>query len=163
MDETTKPHDGTITTLEPILASHPFLKDLDPHHLHLITECASNARFSAGEYLLHEGDEATHFYLIRAGNVALEVAPPNRPPLVLQTVGEGEVVGWSWFFPPYRWHFDARAITQTRAIAIDAECLRHMCDDDPVLGYRLARQFASIQVERLQAAMLQLIDMYGKV
>lgn len=150
-----------IHTLEPVLAEHPFFKDLNPRHLQVVVACASNVRFEAGRFIFREGDEANQFYLIRHGSVSLEVFVPERGSLVIQTLGEGDVLGWSWLFPPYRWVFDARATTLTRAIALDGACLRRKCEDDHELGYELLKRFAQIIMERLQATRLQLLDIYG--
>ena len=150
-----------MQTLEPILAEHPFFKNLDRRYLELIVGCASNVRFNAGEFIFREGEEADRFYIIRHGKIALEVFAPDRGPLTIQTIGEGDVLGWSWLFPPYRWHFDARALELTRAIALDGKCLREKCEEDHDLGYELVKRFAQIIMERLQATRLQLLDVYG--
>jgi CRP/FNR family transcriptional regulator, cyclic AMP receptor protein len=128
-----------METLEPILAQHPFLQDLDKHHLELIVGCASNVRFDAGRFLLCEGEEANHFYIIRHGRVALEVHSPQCGPIVIETISEGEMLGWSWLFPPYYWRFDERAVEMTRAIALDGKCLRNKCELDHDLGYELMK------------------------
>ncbi|MCS6924746.1 MAG: cyclic nucleotide-binding domain-containing protein [Candidatus Binatia bacterium] len=150
-----------MQTLEPILAAHPFFQNLDPRHLHLIVSCASNVRFEAGQFIFREGEAANHFYLLRHGTVQLEIFVPERGPLVIQTLGEGDVLGWSWLFPPYRWHFDARAATLVRAIALDGQCLRTKCEEDHDLGYQLVKRFAHVIMQRLQATRLQLLDVYG--
>lgn len=150
-----------MQTLEPILAEHPFLKGLEPRYLKLISGCASNMRFKPGQYLFHEGEEANNFYVIRQGNVALEIHGAKGPSIILQTVGEGEVLGWSWLVPPYRWHSHARAVELTRAIALDVKCLRAKSEEDHNLGYELLRRFCHIIVERLDATRLQLLDVYG--
>lgn len=151
-----------METLEPILAQHPFLKDLEPRHLQTIVGCAANVRFDAGQFIFREGEAAKHFYIIRHGKTALEIFVPGRGPVTIQTLGAGDVLGWSWLFPPYRWHFDARAIELTRAIALDGECLRGKCEADHDLGYELIKRFANVIVERLQATRLQLLDVYGE-
>ena len=150
-------------TLEAILAEHPFLKGLDPAHIELIAGCASNVRFNKGDFIFREEDEADRFYLIRHGLVALDVFVPQRGPVTIDTIQEGEVVGWSWLFPPYRWHFDARALQLTRAVAFDGKCLREKCDKDAQLGYQLVTRFAQVIMQRLQSSRLQLLDLYGDI
>lgn len=150
-----------MQTLEPVIAAHPFFRDLDPRYLHLIVGCAANVRFDAGQYLFREGEEANHFYLIRQGKVALEIFTPEEGPRIIQTLSEGEVLGWSWLFPPYRWHDDARALELTRAIAFDGACLRKKCEQDHDLGYELMKRFSQVLMQRLQATRLQLLDLYG--
>jgi CRP-like cAMP-binding protein len=150
-----------METLEPILARHPFFGDLEHRHLAILVGCASNVRFAPGEFLFHAGEEANHFFLVREGRVALEITAPGGPSHTLQTVGAGDVLGWSWLIPPYHWKFDARAVGEIRALALDGKCLRTKCESDHDLGYELLKRFAHIMEERLQATRLQLLDVYG--
>jgi CRP/FNR family cyclic AMP-dependent transcriptional regulator len=149
-----------VETLEPILAKHSFLKGLEPRHLRLLVGCASNVRFSAGQILFREDEEARHFYMIRQGKVAIEILAPGIGPITVQTVGEGDVLGWSWLVPPFRWRFGARAMELTRAIALDGKCLREKSEEDHDLGYELLKRFSGIIAERLEATRLQLLDVY---
>ncbi|MEW6127236.1 MAG: cyclic nucleotide-binding domain-containing protein [Acidobacteriota bacterium] len=150
-----------METLEPLLAAHPFFKNLEESFLKLITGCASNVRFEAGEFIGREGANADHFYLIRHGQVSLQVASPSRGAMVVQTIGEGEILGWSWLVPPYRWTLDVQAITLTRAIALDGKCIRAKCEENHDLGYELLKRFTQIMVQRLEATRIQLLDIYG--
>lgn len=150
-----------METLQRILAEHPFFQGLADDHLALITGCAKNARFVAGTLIFKEGDPADTFYLIRHGGVLLELDHPGRDPLVIDSLKEGQVLGASWLFPPYRWMFDAHARTLVRALAIDGKCLRTKCDAMPELGYELMKRFSQEFVSRLHHSRLQLLDMYG--
>ncbi len=150
-----------METLEPILAAHSFLKGLEPHYIQLVVGCASNVRFNPDQFIFREGEEADQFYVIRHGKVAVEVFTPERGPLIIDTLGEGDILGWSWLLPPYQWHFDARAIELTRAIALDGKCLRTKCEQDHDLGYELLKRFAHVIEERFEATRLQLLDIYG--
>jgi CRP/FNR family transcriptional regulator, cyclic AMP receptor protein len=150
-----------MDSLEPILAKHPFFEGLDPAYLKLLVGCASNVRFDAGAYVIRQGESASHFYLIRQGRIALETRAPQRPPIVIETLEEGDILGWSWLIPPYLWRFDARIVEPTRAIALDGKCLRMKCDENHDLGYELLKRFAHIVTERLQATRLQLLDVYA--
>jgi CRP-like cAMP-binding protein len=148
-------------SLENVLSEAKFLEGLDPDELTLIAGCASNTHFAEGEYLLREGDAADTFYLLRQGSVALETFVPTRGPVVIETIEAGDVLGWSWLFAPYSWHFDARATSVVRATGFDGACLRQKCDDDPKLGYDLMSRFAQVMMERLQSTRLRLLDVYG--
>jgi CRP/FNR family transcriptional regulator, cyclic AMP receptor protein len=150
-----------MDTLEPILARHPFFDGLDQSHLHVLVGCATNVRFAPGAFLFRAGEEANVFFLVREGRIAIEIAPPGMPAHTVQTVGPGEILGWSWLIPPYHWKFDARVIEDTRAIALDGQCLRAKCEQDHGLGYELLKRVAHIMEERLQATRLQLLDVYG--
>jgi CRP/FNR family cyclic AMP-dependent transcriptional regulator len=147
--------------LEQIIKEHPFFAGFASEHADLVAGCARNLRFNAGEYLLREGEPADEFFLIRHGNVALEIAAPGQAPIVFATLGEGNIVGASWLVPPYRTMFDARAMELTRAIGIDAACLRGKCDADHDLGYEMMQAFLPILAKRLQATRLQILDVYG--
>lgn len=150
-----------METLEPILAEHPFIKGLAPQFIQLMVGCAKNVKFDGGQYVFHEGNEADSFYIIRQGRVALELHSPQRGPIIINTLTDGEVLGWSWLFPPYHWHFDARAVELTRMISLDGKCLREKCENDHNLGYELLKRFAHIMEHRLQTTALQLLDLYG--
>lgn len=149
-----------MNTLEPLLAKHPFFAGLDPAYLKLITGCASNIRLKAGEFLFHEGEDATQFFVIREGTVKLELFAGGRGPITVQTIPEGQIVGYSWLFPPYRWIFSGRAATPLRLFVFDGLCLRQKCDDDPNLGYELMKRFSHVMMERLQSSRLQMLDIY---
>jgi CRP/FNR family cyclic AMP-dependent transcriptional regulator len=150
-----------MENLESILAEHPFFHGLRPDHLNLLVGCASNVRFDAGKYILREGEEANQFFLIRFGRVALELGTPNKGPVIIETLDQGEILGWSWLIPPYTWHFDARALELTRAIALDGKCLRKKIEADHELGYVVMKRFSELMVQRFQVTRLQLLDMYG--
>jgi CRP/FNR family cyclic AMP-dependent transcriptional regulator len=149
-----------MESLERILSGHPFFRNLDPGYLQLLTGCASNVRFAAGQFIFREGQEANQFYLLRKGGVALEIYSPHDGPITIQTLSDGDILGWSWLFPPYRWRFDARAVTTLRAIALDGACLRAKSEQDHELALELLKRFSRILEERLQATRLQLLNVY---
>jgi len=153
----------TVENLERMLTEHPFFKGLDKRCLQLLVGCASNVRFNAGEIIFREGEAADQFYLIRHGKVAVEMFAPNRGTIIIQTLGEGDLLGWSWLIEPYRWRFEARAVELTRAIALDGACLRGKGEEDHELGYELMRRIAHVIEHRLQATRLQLLDVYDGV
>ena len=110
-----------------------------------------------------ENEQANTFFALRHGTVALETYVPQRGAVTIETLHGGDILGWSWLFPPYRTMFDARALGVVRTIAFDAACLRGKCEQDAQLGYTLMQRFAEVMVERLQATRLRLLDVYGQV
>ena len=150
-----------MEAIDDLLSRHPFFKGLKPEYLALIAGCGQNVHFDAGAYLLREGERADRFFAIRGGSVAVETYVPSRGAVTLQTVGEGDILGWSWLFPPYVYQFDARAQEGVRATAFDGACLRGKCDADPALGYELMKRVAHLVSSRLEATRRQLLDVYG--
>lgn len=150
-----------METLERIIAEHPFLTGLDPAFTKLMVGCASNVRFNRGDYIFREGDPANQFYLIREGKVAVEVFAPQSKPIIVATLTEGEILGWSWLLPPYQWKLNARATESVRAIALDGKCLRTKCEQNHDLGYEVLKRFAQIIEQRLEATRMQLLDVYA--
>ncbi len=150
-----------MKSLESILANHPFFKGLEPEYLALITGCASNVKFEAGQFIYRQDEEANSFYIIREGKVALEVCPPGKKPITVQTVSDGEILGWAWLIPPYHWQFDAQAVELTRAIVLDGRCLRTKCGEDHTLGYELLSRLLPVVGQTMEATRLQLLDIYG--
>ncbi|HTR17780.1 MAG TPA: cyclic nucleotide-binding domain-containing protein [Acetobacteraceae bacterium] len=151
-----------METIEHLLREHPFFAGFPAGYLQLVTGCARNHRFDAGQYLFREGEPANEFFLIRHGKVALEIVQPGQAPVVFATLDAGEIVGASWLVPPYRWSFDARAMELTRAVGIDAACLRGKCEADHDLGYEMMKRFLPVIINRLQATRLQILDVYGR-
>jgi CRP-like cAMP-binding protein len=151
-----------METIEPILTSNPVFKSFDEPEIKLLVGCASNVVFKPDQHIFREGEEANTFYIVRHGRVTVEVFSPWQGPICIQTCGEGDVLGWSWLFPPYKWHFDAKSTEQTRLIALDGKCLRTKCENDRNLGFKMMKVFAEIMAERLDATRLQLLDIYGK-
>ena len=152
-----------MQAIDELLAEAPAFEGMVPAHLELIAGCARNEVFEEGAYLMREGDPADHFYAIRRGRVAMETFVPQRGGRIIETIDDGDLLGWSWLVPPYRAHLDARALTETHAIAFDAACLRGKCEQDPALGYELMKRFVPVIVERLQATRFRLLDVYGHV
>lgn len=147
--------------LEAVLEKVTLFADLEPRYLELLAGCASNVRFESGETIYRQGDPADRFWVVRHGRVALDMYVPQRGPVTIQTLIEGDLLGWSWLVPPYQRNLDAHAQVLTRAIALDASCLRGKCAEDPRLGFLMMQKFASLMVKTLKATQLQLMDIYG--
>ena len=148
-------------SLDEILAGVPFFEGMPEDEVALIAGCGRNVHFDAGEPIFRQGDAADNFFVVRHGSVAVGNFVPPRGELVIETLEAGELLGWSWLFPPYRAHFDARALTAVRATQFDGACLRDKCAADPALGYDLVSRFAQVLIERLQWTRLRLLDIYG--
>ncbi len=150
-----------IRPLDELLAAHPFMAGLSRDQFAVVAGCARNVALAPGAMLCVEGASADTFYLLRRGHVSIDVHQPGQGPIVIETVGPGSVVGWSWLVPPYRWTFDARAMEPVGAIAINGACLREKSQNDPALGYALLTNVAQGLLARLQATRLRLLDLYG--
>ncbi len=150
-----------MQTIEQYLPEHPFFAGLEPAVLAQVAGCGRNVHARPGALLLRTGEHADEFFVVRRGRVAIELSPPAGGPVVLDSVHEGEVVGWSWLIPPHRYKFDARATEETSVISFDAVCLRGTCERDPVIGYALLMRVAQVMDRRLQSARVRLLDMYG--
>jgi CRP/FNR family transcriptional regulator, cyclic AMP receptor protein len=148
-------------SIDELLADVPVFAGLEPDDRAFLAACARNTHFGAGEWIFREGGGADVFYVVRHGSVAIESYLPARGPVTIETIEAGDVLGWSWLFPPYRWHFDARALSDVRATVFDALCVRDKCDSDPRLGYALIGRFAQLLIDRLQWTRLRLLDVYG--
>lgn len=150
-----------MLTIEDIVNGHPFFTDMKKEHVEDLITCAGYARYEEGETIFQEGEQANYFYLIGRGRVSLDIHVPHRGIVPVLTIDEGDVLGWSWLFPPYLWQFSARALDQTQAVAFNGRCLREKCQQDHELGYELMKRFASVMTQRLQAARMQLLDVYS--
>jgi CRP/FNR family cyclic AMP-dependent transcriptional regulator len=154
------------TEVEPIatrVALHPFLAGMNPTHLTLLTDCAIPVHFKKGQIILREGEMANRFYLIETGKVVLESGEGEiGEPLILETIGAGDLLGWSWMFPPYIWQFTARAAEPTEAIFFYGTILREYCKHNPSLGYELLKRMSPIMLRRLQAARRKMLSVHAR-
>jgi len=147
---------GAHAELDAQVARHPFFLGLKPEHIRMLTDCAMATQFEPNQIIFREGETANRFYLIEEGGVVLEADEANRS-VIIDRIGVGDLLGWSWIFPPYRWHFAARATEPTRAIFFYGTILREYCEKDPALGYELFKRMSEIMMKRLQRARGELI------
>jgi CRP-like cAMP-binding protein len=161
MKTTAKTKIGATVETEPLatrVALHPFLAGMNRTQLALLTDCAIAAHFKTGETILRQGEFANRCYLIETGKVVLESMGCLGEPLLIETIGAGDLLGWSWMFPPYIWHFTARAIEPTTAIFFFGSILREYCEKDHSFGYELLKRTSAVMVKRLQAAHKQILS-----
>ena len=143
------------------IGAHPFLMGLSEGQINMLADCAMLKQFEPNELIFQEQEPANRFYLIQEGRVALESEGLESGTVSIQTIGAGEVLGWSWLFPPYHWHFSARAVEPTRAIFFYGTRLREWCDQDHDLGYELVQRMAAAGIQRLQATRRRLVETVG--
>lgn len=144
------------------VALHPFLAGMNPRHLVVLTDCAMVSHFKPSQVILREGEIANCFYLIETGKVVLESGETFGDPVVIETIGAGDLLGWSWMFPPYVWNFTARATEPTEAIFFYGTILRERCERDPSLGFELFKRMAPVMLRRLQAARKKMLAIHAR-
>ncbi|WOJ93143.1 cyclic nucleotide-binding domain-containing protein [Congregibacter variabilis] len=144
------------------LSQHPFFDGLCDDYLQCMLSCSKNTRFPSGRVIATEGSAANEFFVITKGRVALQLHSSPAATLLIQTLDAGDILGWSWLFPPYRWSVEAMAVQDVQVIAVDGSCLRDKCDADPVMGYQLMQRFSRLMSQRIEATRLQLLDLYGQ-
>jgi len=143
------------------LANHPFLHGMSRDHLAVLAEAATDVMFPARHRLCEDGHNATHFWLLQSGQVALDLDVPGQGRMKVETIGMGELLGWSWLFPPYKWAFGAMAVTAVEAFEFDAPAVRECCAANPELGYEINQRVARVLAKRLQATRIRLIARSG--
>ena len=158
IDKSGAPESSNQPALQAALREHPFLRGLSAEHLQTLAQNAMLVSWPKGEVIFREGDPANRFFLIRQGTVALESSKPDRAPTLIQEIGGGSVLGWSWLFPPYYWHFDARAREATDAIFFYGTRLREQCEQDHDLGYEVLKRMSAVVIQRLQVTREHLLE-----
>lgn len=143
------------------VALHPFLAGMNRTQLALLTDCAIPSHFEAGEIIIREGEHANHFFLIESGKVIVESSEGFGDPVVVETIGPGDLLGWSWMFPPHVWHFTARAAEPTEVIYFNGTILRQYCERDHSLGYELFKRISAIMMKRLQNARKKMLAVHA--
>ena len=143
------------------LAAHPFLHGMSADQLGLLADAARDVSFPARYRLFEDGGNATRFWLIQAGHVSLDLHVPGEGPVVIESIGMGELLGWSWLFPPYKWAFGAVSATAVEAFEFDAPTVRELCAAYPGLGYEFNQRVTRVLAKRLQATRIRLLARSG--
>ena len=151
-----------MTELEQGLREHPFTRDLPDAQVAVLVARARLAEWGPDEVLFRTGRACRSVLLLLTGRVAIEITAPGSRRFLVETVGAGSTVGWSWLVPPHLWLFDGRATVPTQAVVLDGDRLREACDADPSLGYTLSRRAVGVVGARLAGVRLQLLDLYGR-
>lgn len=151
----------TRETLDRAVAAHPFLLAMSEHHIRLLADCAMQTHFETDQIIFRQGETANRFYLVEKGKVALEATASGDEAVTIDVIAGGDLLGWSWLFPPYVWHFSARAIEPTSALFFYGTVLREYCEKDATLGFELFRRMSEVMTRRLQSARAKLLKAYA--
>jgi len=146
-----------MKTAASLIAEHPFFRGLKPEHLSVLVEGATTATFEPNQILFRQREPANCFFLIKSGKVAVEAHEPADGTVPVQTLGGGDVLGWSWLFPPFAWNFQARAVGETSVVILNGAHLLSAAERDHEFGYELMKRVAQVVITRLQATRKQLL------
>ncbi len=149
------------TSIEDYLSAHAFFSGLDASFVKFLSSVATERKIKKGDVLFQQGNRADKFYLLRHGQVSVQVPALMGPVLEIQNLGEDQVLGWSWLIPPYRWSFQARAMEDSELLEFDGSAILAHCEEDPHFGYELLKRFASLMSERLDAARQKMMDQWN--
>ena len=150
-----------MENLEKIVATHHFLEGLNKDFIEQILDCATTAEFSAGKAIFRQGEAAESCYLLVKGRVAVGLDSPEKGSLLVETLNAGDVLGWSWLVPPYKWRFNAVATAATHAIAINGGKLRALCEKNHELGFEVMKRFLSVIAQRIEMANMEILDLHA--
>ncbi len=150
------------TTNSPPLTTHPFLRGMTQEHIARLNQVTRYISVPVKHRLFDEGGTADRFWLIEAGQVALDLDVPGHGPVIIESLGRGDVIGWSWLFAPFEWQLGGVTMQPTQAFEVDGRAVRQMCETDPALGHDLTRRMITVVVRRLQATRIRLLDVYGR-
>lgn len=151
----------TSTSMSQYLARQDFFADLAPDGMAILADNASWQEIERDEVLFKHGDLATHFFLLDSGGIVLEIPAITGPSIVIQTLGPGNVLGWSWLIPPYKWNFLARATEPSKVVVFNGKAIREHCERNPEFGYALMKRFAGLMSERLASARTTVMEQWN--
>ncbi len=146
-----------MNTIKETIMRHPFFQGMRAEHVDLLAQDAVEKTFETGDILFLQEEPAADFYLLESGRVAIEAHEPADGTTQVQVVETGDVVGWSWLFPPFVWHFQARALQPTRVVVLNGGRLLVEAERDPEFGFELMKRIAQVVIRRLQATRTQLL------
>ena len=148
----------THSPIEKYLSTQEFFSGLSPEFIEFLASCASEQQIEPGQVLFRRGERAHHFYLIQSGSITIEIPAITGPTLEVQSLGAGQILGWSWLIPPYQWNFQAKVEEPTTVLAFDGDAALARCEAEPKFGYAILKRFASLMAERLEVARQRMMD-----
>jgi CRP-like cAMP-binding protein len=151
----------TNPPIEEYLSKQEFFSSLNQEYIKTLARFASEQQIEPDQVLFRQGEHAHHFYLIRNGSITIEIPAITGPQLEVQSLGAGQILGWSWLISPYRWNFQARAEAPTTLLAFDGDAVLAQCEAEPPFGYALLKRFASLMAERLEVARQRMMDQWN--
>jgi CRP-like cAMP-binding protein len=137
------------------------LTALPPPQRGRLMELAREVSFPEDTRIFEAGGTADRFWVIRSGAVSLTQQVTAVQGVTVATLGSGDLLGWSWLFPPYRWDFGAEAFSPVRAYEFQAQPVLRLCEEDPALGLTLMRIVAEILAYRLETTRNKLMEQYA--
>ena len=143
------------------LAAHPFLRGMPDGQIAGLAEVATVVDVPAGHRFFEEGGHARRFWLIRDGRVALDLSVPGQPPLIVETLSGGDLMGVSWLSPPHEWQYGAEAMEPTSTFQLDGAAVLARCDADPALGYQFFVRLMTVATRRLHSSRIRMLDLYA--
>lgn len=149
-----------MSSIENYLSSHEFFSGLDDNYIKFLAGSAAEKKIKSGDTLFKQGERAERFYLLRSGQISIQVPALMGPTLEIQTLGNDQILGWSWLIAPYRWSFLARAVADSEVLEFDGKAILAHCESDPKFGYELFKRFAALMSERLDAARQKMMDQW---
>ena len=151
-----------MKNLSEAITKYAIFRGMKPEHFAILAEGAKEIEFNPGDLVFREGTPANQFFLIESGGVVLEAHEPSDGTIAVQSLSPGEVFGWSWLFPPFTWHFQARATEPTKVIALSGARLLVTAERNCEFGYELMKRMAQVVIRRLQATRRQLLALQAE-
>lgn len=140
------------------LSSHEFFSGFNDDILKFLCECSSMHEIKKGQILFRQGENADKFYVLRNGCISIQMPAIMGPNLEIQALGKGQVLGWSWLIPPFKWSFQAMAEEDSELLMFDGTAILARCEREPKFGYELLKKFAALMSMRLDAARQKMMD-----
>jgi CRP-like cAMP-binding protein len=139
-----------------VLRRYPCFTGLDEGSLKQLAMIAEEKTVPANTVLFREGDPANHLAIILKGEVNIQYIIGNGELRTVDTLVEGDPLRWSALVEPYKATALGTTTKETHLAHIDAAKLRRLCEQEPILGYRLMTQVAQLLANRLDGARVQL-------
>ena len=146
--------------IEEIIKNQPFFEGLSPNNLNIFIACGKKVSFPKDKFIFSTGEHADKFFLIYEGEVSLNVTSISGETISIGTIKKGEILGWSWQFPPYKWSFDAIALSDVNAIEFDVKSFSEKSNMNLVFAYEVQKRFSKVILERLQSTRKKLVEYY---
>ena len=139
-----------------VLRRYPYFAGIKEESLKQLAMITEERTIPAKTSLFCEGDPARHLSIILKGEVNIQYLIGEGELRTVDTLVEGDLLMWSALVEPYRATAQGTTTKETHLAQLDAVKLRQLCEQEPILGYRLMTQVAKLLANRLEGARVQL-------
>ena len=139
-----------------LIRRYKYFSSISIEQLNMLASIAEEVEYESGHYFHQEGEDIGKVYIVVEGEISLITSLPQQDKeVVINTMGTGDVFGWTSLLPPYTAGSGAKSVSKCKLIEFGSAELREKFQADYKFGYLMMIKIAQIIRERLDAIVME--------